>query len=62
MTKAFMAMTEIVQGTFDPVDGFNTFDIDNSKLINASPDPTINNLINLIVTDSTLQNSKKLFF
>jgi len=50
-------MAEMYEGTFDPINGYNTFDINNSNLINASSDPLENEMINLIVSDSNLQTS-----
>lgn len=55
-------MKNVVEGTFDSSKDFDTYDIDNSKLITVSSNNTQNILINLIVADSNLENSTFLKF
>ena len=58
-TKQFFACKKMVEGTLDIIDDFNTFDISTQNTFHASNNATENLLINLLVTDSTVQNSKK---
>lgn len=51
-------MKDMIEGTFTVPDDYDTYDITIDALFTASSDPTTNLLINLLVTESTLENSK----